>query len=287
MPRVIGAFAQFLDGEGYPLTEGLLQFTVSGTNATDKDTYADADETIPNTNPVVLDAEGRCPNVFGSGAYRVTVFTSEGEQISQKDPVANAEESGSFPDWNSVTTYNVPDIVIADDLLMYRSITNANQGNDPTISEENWEQIEFNQYYNQYRVYGLYEHCIDSDTGLEYISQSSDNIGNEPSESQESWLLASGLFVATEDLEDDYVFESPQATKIILNLNPGDEDRNVDPGVLGFLDGCELEVINTGPFVDTPSYQNLVVNSSGQKEVIVGPGDRQSLLYIADFNIWV
>ncbi|GAH01982.1 unnamed protein product, partial [marine sediment metagenome] len=41
MPRVIDAFAQFFDDNGDPLVNGFLAFKESGTNNTDKDTFAD------------------------------------------------------------------------------------------------------------------------------------------------------------------------------------------------------------------------------------------------------
>jgi len=186
MPRVITPFEQFFDGEGNPLTEGYLQFTVSGTNATDKDTFADVNETIPNANPLALDAEGRCPNAFGTGSYRVTVFTKEGEQISQKDPVEGAEPPDSFPAWDAVSVYSVPNVVIGDDLNMYRTLINSNQDNDPLTEDEFWERVEFEQFYNEYRAYDKYDRCIDS-VGESYISKVIGNTGNTPASSPDYW----------------------------------------------------------------------------------------------------
>ena len=53
---------QFLDGNGNPLTSGLL-YTYSAGTTTPKTTYTTAAASTPNTNPVVLDSAGRA-NVF-------------------------------------------------------------------------------------------------------------------------------------------------------------------------------------------------------------------------------
>ena len=96
MARIIPAFFQFFDDNGDPLVDGFLKFVESGTNNTDKDTFADINETIANANPVPLDAAGRCPNVFGSGAYNVISYTSAMVQIQQFDPVSGDVFQGAF-----------------------------------------------------------------------------------------------------------------------------------------------------------------------------------------------
>ena len=68
MARVIDPFSQFFDDNGDPLVNGFLKFVESGTNNTDKDTFADINETIANANPVPLTGAGRVHNVFGTGS---------------------------------------------------------------------------------------------------------------------------------------------------------------------------------------------------------------------------
>ena len=85
MARIIEPFEQFFDGEGDPLTNGWLKFTETGTNLTDRDTFADVNLTIANTNPLQLDSEGRCPNVFGTGLYRVTLFQDDDSYPRDRD----------------------------------------------------------------------------------------------------------------------------------------------------------------------------------------------------------
>lgn len=59
----------FETSAGTPLVGGRLYTYAAGTT-TPKATYADAAETTPNTNPVILDARGEA-TVFWSGAYKV------------------------------------------------------------------------------------------------------------------------------------------------------------------------------------------------------------------------
>lgn len=59
---------QFFDNNGNPLSSGSVYFYIPNTT-TFKTTWKDAGETIPNTNPVILDAAGRA-QIYGSGGYR-------------------------------------------------------------------------------------------------------------------------------------------------------------------------------------------------------------------------
>lgn len=62
---------QFFDDNGNPLSNGKVYTYISGTS-TLKATYEDRELTILNTNPVILDAAGRC-KMFGTGVLRVVV----------------------------------------------------------------------------------------------------------------------------------------------------------------------------------------------------------------------
>jgi len=152
MARIIPAFTQFLDDNGDPLINGWLKLNESGTNNTDKDTFADINETILNTNPLQLTAAGRCPNVFGTGSYNVISYMDDslnpgnpGQQIEQFDPVGGDETEGAFSTWNAIRIYGNDDIVTASDGLYYRSLVAANQNQDPTTSPAQWEEIIFSR----------------------------------------------------------------------------------------------------------------------------------------------
>src|SRR5690606_30160128 len=83
----------FLDNDGNPLSDGTVEFYIPGT-LTPKDTWEDANQTIPNTNPVELNAAGRAI-IYGEGVYRQIVKDSQGNTI-----------------WDQETTGNIPSSVI-------------------------------------------------------------------------------------------------------------------------------------------------------------------------------
>lgn len=144
MARIIEAFKQFFDGAGNPLINGKIRFVESGTNNTDKTTFKDVGLTIANTNPVLLDGEGKPEfDIFGTGVYKGILFTSDDVQVEQHDPIGGISDAGQFSDWVSEVIYDETDIVRGSDLNFYQSKDNNNQGNDPvTDAEVNWEQID-------------------------------------------------------------------------------------------------------------------------------------------------
>jgi hypothetical protein len=70
---------QFLDADGHPYAGGSLTAYVPGTS-TPKTTWLDAAGTAANTQPVILDAAGRC-SLWGSGDYRLLLRDSAGNEI--------------------------------------------------------------------------------------------------------------------------------------------------------------------------------------------------------------
>lgn len=90
MARFRNPVPQFLYSDGSPLIRGKLYFYDSNTMI-DKNTYADEDLTIANTNPVELTADGRCPNVFYSGNAKVILTDSDDVQLWERDPVTSGE----------------------------------------------------------------------------------------------------------------------------------------------------------------------------------------------------
>lgn len=80
----------FFDANGNPLTSGTVTFYIPGTS-TLKTTYQDAAQTIPNANPVVLDAAGRAL-ILGSGSYRQVVKDRNNNQMW--DQVTSSVGSG-------------------------------------------------------------------------------------------------------------------------------------------------------------------------------------------------
>jgi len=142
MSRLIDPLEQIFDN-GEPLVSGLLDFFVSGSSSTRKKTYADAAETIENTNPVVIGGDGRCPNVFGTGTYNVILRTSAGTQLLARDPVGGSDSLTFGADWVASTSYSATDQV-RDDGDYWQSVTNLNQGNQPSLNDgSNWKKTDF------------------------------------------------------------------------------------------------------------------------------------------------
>lgn len=74
---------QFLDGNGAPVANGQVYFFVPNTQ-TPKATWQDVGQTILNTNPVGLDANGRAL-IYGAGRYRQMVNAADGSLIWDKE----------------------------------------------------------------------------------------------------------------------------------------------------------------------------------------------------------
>ena len=87
IPRI-----QLFDGNGYPLSGGLVFTCVAGSSCpgTPLATYTDSTAATPNANPVVLDASGSAAIWLGSSAYKVVVQTSAGVVLSTTDNVTNS-----------------------------------------------------------------------------------------------------------------------------------------------------------------------------------------------------
>ncbi len=206
MSRLIAAFSQYFDGAGNPLSSGWLHFLESGSTSTDKDTFADSGESVPNANPVQLDSEGRCPNVFGSGTYRAILYSNDPatntplSQIEWFDPVGGIVGSGDFDDWSSSGSYSEGDIVKVGALTYYRSMINDNVNFEPSVNPVYWEKIAFTRYWNSNVTYTQYSVVILESTGGQYISLSDDNLGNDPASSPSDWNKQEGLENVVEDL---------------------------------------------------------------------------------------
>ena len=138
MARLIDGFEQFFDGSGAPLVSGLIDFFESGSASVRKTTYADVEETIANPNPVVLNGDGRCPNVFGTGTYRAILRTAAGTQILQRDPIGGDQNLTFGADWSSTQSYAVSDVV-RENGEYWISQTSGNLDNRPsTDGGTNW-----------------------------------------------------------------------------------------------------------------------------------------------------
>ena len=235
MARIISAFTQFFDDAGNPLVDGQLKFVESGTNNTDKDTFKDSNMTVPNTNPVLLDGAGRCPNVFGTGVYNVISFTAVGQQIQQFDPVGANSTGSSFDYWAATDTYAKGDIVRGSNNEYYRSLINGNQNNNPTSSTASWEELELGRIYNASVTYSKGESAY-ATNGILHYSLVDSNIGNTPQTSPSNWYPSNLPFFAEATGTADAI-----AADFPINV--------------AFIDGAEVRVRALGAnTIATPTF---------------------------------
>jgi hypothetical protein len=112
MTRFVNPVPQFFDDAGNVLAGGRLYFYETGTT-TLKNTYSDSDLTTPNTNPVILDGEGRVATgdgeIFLSGDYKVRLTDSDDVQLWERDPVSSVDDLTR--EWSNGSTYNKDQIV--------------------------------------------------------------------------------------------------------------------------------------------------------------------------------
>lgn len=99
---------QFCDTNGVPLAGGSVYFYIPATT-TPKTTWQDDAQSVPNSNPVILDSAGRAI-IFGSGVYRQIVKDSLGNTIWDQitlDPLSAALSSilASNNTWTGTNTW--------------------------------------------------------------------------------------------------------------------------------------------------------------------------------------
>jgi len=248
MSRVIAAFAQFFDGSGDPLENGWLRFLETGTTTTHKTTYTDVDQTIPNANPIQLDAEGRCPSVFGQGIYRVVLYENNpitkapGAQIAAFDPVRAeymlSDAGDNFGQWDINTTYQVGEIAIYEGLY-YRSHVANNVGNQPDTNPDEWERIEFLRYWNTNVTYNTDDLVVYD--GLLYFSLTDSNQGNQPDISLTDWTIAGGGTLLTKWEEFGDAFR-PQSAGFPLGDATHEIGDSYFSGTMYYGLGQEVEI---------------------------------------------
>jgi hypothetical protein len=164
-----------------PLSGGQMFFYESGSSTTLKDTFSDTDGLIANTNPVILDAAGFEPNIYGDGSYRVVLKSSTTDGSLQqwvRDPVVPDSTGELGRDWDPLTTYDVSSIVTYNGIL-YTSIISNNINNIPSSVASAWTQFDLVKRWNTNETYGARDPVIATDF-IMYLSLVSSNVGNDP-----------------------------------------------------------------------------------------------------------
>jgi len=188
MPRFTNPVPQYLDSAGNPLPGGKVYFYET-TTTTPKDTFSDEAESVANANPVILDAEGRCGNIWYTGVARVILQTSSGVEVYDRDPVGSAASTSSMAAYNAGTTYSADDTVLATDGNFYISLAGSNLNNEPSASPTVWSELATIRVWNTNETYADLEVVRGSDGNL-YRSTTGTNLANDPTTDNQNWLMA-------------------------------------------------------------------------------------------------
>ena len=214
---------QYFDASGDPLSGGKIYFFESGTT-TPKTTYADINNSIPNTHPVILDAAGRQPNIFFDGVAKATLTNSSDVAIVTRDPVG--ETATNFGDeWVSTRIYTANDVVIASDGQYYRSLQSANQNNNPVSTSGYWTLL-YSVEWNSGITYGV--SAVVTYSNQQYQSLQASNTNHQPDLSPVWWVPLNFAWDATATYADNQnvvgtdgvLYTSQQASN--LNNDPTD-----------------------------------------------------------------
>lgn len=204
MKRFINPVPQFLKTNGDLCSSGKLYFYESGSDTTLKNVYNDAEGSAALTNPVNLTGEGRVPNLFGDGEYRVKLYDSADVLQWSRDIDFSAPNT-QFDLWSSQKTYIINEIARGSDGFYYRSQTNGNKGNDPTnpSSSGDWSKIAIIEYFNADKVGGYANDEIVILNGRLYASNTAGNTTTPPDASWDDLSFnntVTGDLTVTEDI---------------------------------------------------------------------------------------
>ena len=187
-----GNFDQYLANDGNPLVSGRLYFFETGTT-TPKTTYADINNSIANTNPVILTASGRQPNVFFEGVAKAILTDSADVQIAVQDPVG--ETGTDFGnEWIATRIYSAVDVVRGSDGIYYRSLVNANQNNNPVSTSGSWALL-YSVQWNAGITYVV--GALVTYNNLQYQSVQGTNLNQNPSTAGSYWVSLQFAWLST------------------------------------------------------------------------------------------
>jgi len=203
--RYINSVPQILDSNGKPIA-GAKKFFFETETTTKKTIYSDSGLSVSTANPALSDASGRMPEIFLDGIYAEeqqdnsgTATGYDGVTLWTRDPIGDITE-GQFESWLNDSTYNIPDIIVGSDDEYYRSLSDGNQGNDPTTSVVSWEMLRLGRVWNANITYGVGDSVYGSD-GYLYLSKVSSNLNNNPSSDTANWRPAANTrFVKGADI---------------------------------------------------------------------------------------
>ena len=272
MSRYVSPVFEINDINGAPQVGAKLVFYTPGTTNV-KTIYSDSGFTTPRTNPVTAvssDAGAIYPDVFLDGLYDVyqqdasgTPDTDDGAAIWDRPNVGDVS-TGAFELWLNDTTYSIPEIVLGSDDEYYRSLVDANQGNDPTTSATNWEQLQLGRVWNTNITYAIGDSVYGSDGHL-YVARVSQS-GNDPTTDLVNWNGAIPHDTVASAVNTLAVTDS--ATGNAVGSEPTGSDTDIDHELTG--KGTGVANIDGNAITSTTFTGNLTgdVTSAGMSTSI-------------------
>lgn len=188
MTKYVSPVFQINNADGKPIV-GAKKYLFEPGTSTLKSIYSDAALTLPIDNPVESNEFGEFPDIYLDGLYREVQHDNEG--VLRWDSDVGSLVTGQFQLWSIAETYNIPDIVYGSDDEFYRSLTDSNIANNPTVSPAAWEVIKFIQVWNTNVTYALSQHVYGPD-GTLYFSRLASNFGNDPTSNPDDWGSVAG-----------------------------------------------------------------------------------------------
>lgn len=183
MARFGSLDTQYFDDAGDPLVSGKVYFYETGTT-TPKATFADVNYTIPNSNPVILTAAGRQPNIFFEGVAKAILTKSDNTQILVRDPVGDTASTFGNA-WIASKDYNANDVVQGSDGNFYVSLVNGNVNNNPVTSSGYWTFL-YSVEWNAGTTYKL--GSVVTYQTIVYQSLQNANLNQNPSSMTAYWV---------------------------------------------------------------------------------------------------
>ena len=183
MARFGSLDTQYFDDAGDPLVSGKIYFYETGTT-TPKNTYADINYTIANSNPVILTAAGRQPNIFFDGVAKAILTKSDDTQILVRDPVGDTASTFGNA-WIASKDYNANDVVQGSDGEFYVSLVNGNVNNNPVTTSGYWTFL-YSVEWNSGTTYKL--GSVVTYQTIVYQSLQNANLNKNPSTETSWWV---------------------------------------------------------------------------------------------------
>jgi hypothetical protein len=144
----------YTTNEGLPLVGGKLYTYEAGT-LVPKLTYQDADATVPNTNPVIMDARGEAV-IFWTGVYKIELRDSIDNVLWTIDDVASTDEV-----IGSAVQELIDDLANTTDLALGDAMIGVRQPYVGTIART---QHDFNAQYISVKDFGAVGDGVADDT---------------------------------------------------------------------------------------------------------------------------